>query len=116
MEQILKFQGCRKTTNCSRLTTNSTSNVRIHNLVSPIDATDPDEISKEVIKFIDSQPGGVLTYEGSTLLHARFVSNWWGFPDDLYVELVCMTNRTVGVWIQVRFRMSVISNWKLGRS
>lgn len=98
--RISKESGCRKTTNCSRLTTNSTENVRVPNLQDPIFQANPDDINEVLNQFIDSQPGGDLIYHANNLFHARFVSNWWGFPDDLWVEYVCL-GEEVGVWIQV---------------
>jgi hypothetical protein len=39
--------------------------------------------------------------ETDSFIHARFVTPFWGFADDFYVQLFCQSNGTVAVWVQV---------------
>jgi len=97
--------GCKKKTNCTRVTTDISTNVRGEGLVSPTIPSSTSTIQQEVKDWINSQTGTAILEETDSFIHARFVTPFWGFADDFYVQLFCQSNGTVAVWVQGEARL-----------
>jgi len=96
--------GCKKITNCSRLTTNTSTNVRTQGLSCPIINTTVNALHDETVNWINSFGNTGILLSDATFIHARFVSFLWGFADDFYVALECQGG-SVAVWIQAEARL-----------
>jgi len=97
--------GCRKKTNCTRLTTDISTNVRGEGLICPQANTTLKTANGAAKDWINSKSRSDMLTDKPTFLHARFVSSFWGFPDDFYVELVCQENGAVAFWVQSEARL-----------
>jgi len=97
--------GCRKTTNCCRLTTNITSNVQATNLTCPTFNTTVNSARDAVKSWIRTNNNAAILEDADSFVRARFVTFLWGFPDDFYVGFNCTTNSEVELWIQGEARI-----------
>jgi len=99
--------GCKKKTNCTRVTTILDTNVRGGGLTCPMILSSTSSVQDEVKSWVNSQARTGILEQTDSFLHARFVSSFWGFADDFYVQLMCQKNGTVVVWVQGEARLGV---------
>jgi len=95
---------CTKTTNCCRLTSVNSSNVQATGFSSPFYNTTIDNVKSGIKSWIKTYNSAGILYESDTFIQTRFVTFFFGFPDDFYVELLCK-NGSVNVWVQSESRL-----------
>jgi len=96
--------GCKRKTNCTRVTTIVSSNVRGVGLTCPMIQSSTVSIHDQVKSWVESQSQSVVMEDSNDFIHARIVSALWGFADDFYAQLKCLNNGTTAIWVQSEAR------------
>jgi len=96
--------GCKKTTNCCRLTLSNSTNVQADGMTSPVINTTIKFAKDTVQDWMKTYNSAGTLYDSDTFIHARFVSFFFGFPDDFYVEFKCQVHGSVNIEIQSEAR------------
>jgi len=86
--------------NCARI---ANVNFRIDASPPVFNSTSLDAIQL-VRKWTDSQQRTTILYASPTFFHARFVSSFWGFADDLAVTVFCNNTQAV-LYLQSQSRI-----------
>ena len=100
--EILSFpDNCPKVTNCTRV---ADTNVRGDGL-SPLEFNiSSSKVISLILDWIDDQAGTSILYNTSSLIHAKFLSAVFRFPDDFMVKISSDVNSTV-IWVQSQARL-----------
>jgi len=99
--------GCKKKTNCTRVTTILDTNVRGSGLSCPMIPSSTNSVQDEVKSWVNSQARTGILEQTDSFLRARFVSAFWGFADDFYVQLTCQQNGSIAIWVQGESRLGI---------
>ncbi len=94
-------QNCPNTPNCTRV---AEINVRGDGLKPLLINTSINYVHSSLIEWIKNQPRGTVLFSNDTFIHAKFLSSFFRFADDLYIYLFCNNSRS-SFWVQSQSRL-----------
>jgi len=98
---------CKTITYCCRLMLNNSTNIKVNNLTAPIINSSYLILQQTVKDWVIMQPQAKYLYQTTDLIHIQFVSLFFGFPDDMYIQFNCLNTSQVGFNIQSESRIDV---------
>lgn len=94
-------EDCPPTPNCTRV---ADFNVRGEGLHPVHLNTTLEQLHSAIVQWIEEQPRSEILTDNGTFVHAKFLSFFFRFPDDVYIHLFCDGNQAT-FWVQSQSRL-----------